>query len=223
MADAFIQDFKAATTTEDRNKIFAAFEDTHPSKEAVAEFYNTWGEGFYNVDMVNESYHNPASVCEEVCQLGLEKTVSILDAGAGTGAGGQALAAAGFSVIDGIDGSSGMLRKATALGVYRNLFCELIGDDRMQSTPDDSYDLIVSSGSFYPHHLPGSCLPALVRAVKPGGYLVLSSAPHNDEHVGLGQCVQKLKEENCICVIKATYVSKWYHDQDGTMWVLKKK
>ena len=67
--------------------------------------------------------------------------------GCGTGLSGAALAEAGFTTIDGSDLSPGMLDKARALGVYRDLW---LPDD----LPDRRYDAVAAVGVIGPGAAP---------------------------------------------------------------------
>eukprot|EP00992_Anisonema_acinus_P001993 TRINITY_DN10570_c0_g1_i1.p1 TRINITY_DN10570_c0_g1~~TRINITY_DN10570_c0_g1_i1.p1 ORF type:complete len:222 (+),score=62.37 TRINITY_DN10570_c0_g1_i1:69-734(+) len=218
---AFIETMKGETTPPQRIQLLHDFLETNPTPQQVEEFYDAWGPN-YDIDMKHVSYQNPKSVGDELASLGVDKSASILDVGAGTGEGGKKLADAGFKTIDGLDGSPLMLEKAKELGVYGKLFCQLVGEEPLADIPDNTYDVIVSSGSFYPYHMNGKCLPTLVRAVRPKGHLVLSSCPHSDEGVGLRPAVYALKDSGSIAVLKEEYIPKWYVNEDGTMYVLQK-
>ena len=217
----YLQRFENARSTDDRTRIFTEFENACPSPSELIEFYNAWGK-VYDVDMQNVKYVNPRLVAGEVSALhGNTKDISILDVGAGTGEGGKSLKSQGFVHIDALDASSGMLDLARKLGVHRQFFCELI-QEKIHSVKDESYDVVMSSGSFYPRHLEGKHVPVLLNAVKKGGHLIISSCPHNDNDMNVGGEVQRLKEANMLRVIKQAYVPDWYNGDDGSVWVLQR-
>jgi SAM-dependent methyltransferase len=96
----------------------------------------------------------------------------VLDVGAGTGLCGQALAARGIGPVDGTDISPQMLDQARAKGVYRHLFA---GDLLAGLTPPDGlYQGAVSSGTFTNGHVGPSGVDAVLDAVRPQGWIVLS-------------------------------------------------
>ena len=66
----------------------------------------------------------------------------------------------GYTNVDGFDGNAGMLEKAKALGLYKTLHQELLlPETPIKCIPENTYDALISSGAFYPHHLMGCYLP----------------------------------------------------------------
>jgi SAM-dependent methyltransferase len=208
----------------ERMDCFAEFETTIPSVELVKEFYDVWAS-HYDSDMVVVEYKNPVDVAVELEKLFPDnKDIKILDVGAGTGTGGKKLAELGFNNVDATDGSPQMLEIAKKLEVYKNVLPAevLVKGQRMLTVPVESYDVIVSSGSFYPFHLQGHHLACFLDCVKTGGVLILSSCPHNDKNVGLKPVVAQLEADGVINIIKETYIPKWFRDDDGTVFILEK-
>ena len=72
-------------------------------------------------------YRSPAAVSEVVRRL-LQPDARVLDAGAGTGLLGVALAKAGFTRLDAFDLSPGMLAEAARKNVYDDLRTGRLGD-----------------------------------------------------------------------------------------------
>ena len=91
----------------------------------------------------------------------------LLDAGAGTGMLGTELARRGFADMDASDLSPGMLERARAKGLYRDLRVAALGEPL--DVPDDTYDAVTVCGVFTPGHAPASSLDELVRITRPGG------------------------------------------------------
>jgi predicted TPR repeat methyltransferase len=208
----------------ERMDCFAEFETTVPSDELVKAFYDVWATD-YDTDMAAVEYKNPVDVAIELEKLFPDiKGIKILDVGAGTGVGGKKLAELGFNNVDATDGSPQMLEIAKKLGVYKNVLPAevLVKGQRMLTVPVESYDAIVSSGSFYPFHLQGHHLTCFLDCVRTGGVLVLSSCPHSDNGVGLKPMVAQLEADGVIKIIQETYIPKWYCDDDGTVFVLEK-
>ena len=75
----------------------------------------------------------------------------ILDAGCGTGLAGLELSQFGYTKIDGLDVSAGMLEHARNQGVYRQLFQKRIGVDNLSELP--SYQGVLCVGSFGLGHM----------------------------------------------------------------------
>jgi SAM-dependent methyltransferase len=152
------------------------------------------------------------------------RDIKILDVGAGTGTGGKKLAKLGFKNIDATDGSPEMLEIAKKLVVYENILPAevLVKGQRMLTVASETYDVIASSGSFYPFHLHGHHLACFVDCAKTGGVLVLSSCPYDDKNVGLKPVVAQLETDGIIKIIQETYVPKWFRNDDGTVFILEK-
>jgi predicted TPR repeat methyltransferase len=116
-------------------------------------------------------YRSPQAVAEIARRL-LEPEARILDAGAGTGLLGVALAEAGFSNLDGLDMSPEMLAQAARKNVYRDLREGRLGEPLEYE--GGAYDGVVSAGVLTTGHAPPSCLDELVRVTRAGGYLVFT-------------------------------------------------
>lgn len=217
---------KGGMTPRERMDCFSEFEKTIPSGKLVEEFYDIWAPD-YNEDMIVAKYENPVDVCELLSKMipeGERSQYKILDLGAGTGTGGVKLVEAGFTNVDATDGSSGMLELAKKLAVYTNVLPAemLVFGKKMTTIAPDTYDIIVSSGSFYPFHLQGPHVKCFLDCVKTGGLIVISACPHNDKDIGLKPVIKELADDGFIEVLHEVYVPKWYQDDDGTVWGLKK-
>ncbi|GJM20526.1 MAG: hypothetical protein DHS20C15_04410 [Planctomycetota bacterium] len=97
----------------------------------------------------------------------------LLDAGAGTGLAGAALAKLGHQHLSGYDLSPDMLEQARAKGVYERLAVADLGvplDDDI----DDSYDGAILVGVFSFGQAPAHTLDEIVRVVRPGGFVVFT-------------------------------------------------
>ncbi|XP_069119174.1 uncharacterized protein [Argopecten irradians] len=60
-----------------------------------------------------------------------------------------------------------------AVNVYNNIYCDYFTSQPTPGLTNDSYDAIVSSGSFLPGHIPAECLIEAVRLVKKGGLICI--------------------------------------------------
>lgn len=93
--------------------------------------------------------------------------VKILDLGAGTGLAAVELKKHGFTNIDAIDVSQGMLDKAREKNVYKNYICEAVTDKRLD-IPTGTYDSIISGGTISSGYVKPSAFNEILRLVKPG-------------------------------------------------------
>ena len=116
-------------------------------------------------------YRSPAAVAS-VARCHLAPDAQILDVGAGTGLLGVALAAEGFSRLDGLDFSPSMLEQAARKGVYRELREGRLGDRLPYGT--GAFDGVVSAGVLTVGHAPATSLDELVRVTRRGGHVVFT-------------------------------------------------
>jgi predicted TPR repeat methyltransferase len=107
-----------------------------------------------------------------VCARLLARDARILDAGAGTGLLGAALAETGFAHLDALDLSPAMLAEAERKGIYGTLTEARLGD-RLPYEPG-SYDAVVACGVLTTGHAPASCLDELVRITRSEGHVIFT-------------------------------------------------
>eukprot|EP00095_Tigriopus_kingsejongensis_P009952 snap_masked-scaffold17_size721972-processed-gene-0.12 protein:Tk09952 transcript:snap_masked-scaffold17_size721972-processed-gene-0.12-mRNA-1 annotation:"sugar transporter erd6-like 16-like" len=82
-------------------------------------------------------YRYPDTLCEEFLNLKLDKDVRILDVACGAGNVAYILKDHGYTNIDGLDPSSGLLKAAQTKKLFKNTFCCYVSQD--EKTPiDDS-------------------------------------------------------------------------------------
>jgi len=85
----------------------------------------------------------------------------------------------GYTCIDGLDLSKGMLTKAEGLGIYRELMQEDL--TRRTSIQDGVYPSLICVGSFASGHLGPEHLREIIRVVRPNAPIVIyMNAEHFD-------------------------------------------
>ena len=97
---------------------------------------------------------------------------AVLDAGAGTGLVGLALAEYGFRNLTAMDLSEGMLQEAREKNVYKKLDQMILGDPLRYKT--DSFDAVISVGVMTLGHAGPNSFNELLRITKPEGYIVFT-------------------------------------------------
>lgn len=173
----------------------AGLRDLSRDSEDVARYYDDWAED-YDRTLRQWQYEAPEQVAERL-RAELEPEAVILDAGCGTGLSGQALAAVGFTTIDGMDISVHSLELARAHNVYRDLKCV-----DMQKPPlpygDDIHDGLVCVGVMT--YLPdgAAVLREFARILKPGGCIILTQRDHLFEERGFGDVLAELEKEGVL-------------------------
>ena len=146
---------------------------TDPSD--VEALYDEWA-GRYDDDVTANGYATPARCAAALATHLPDRGAPILDFACGTGLSGAALAAEGFTVIDGVDLSDAMLRAARARGLYRCL-TKIAPDDPLPARPGD-YVAIAAIGAVSPGAAPAHYLDMLLDCLAPGGLLLLSYNDH---------------------------------------------
>lgn len=137
----------------------------------LAARYDEWAQS-YETDMGDHS--GPQEAVDVLARYTAPGSL-ILDAGCGTGLAGQLLAARGYTQIEGLDLSAGMLREAAAKGCYKALHQLTLGEPL--NLPSATYDAILCIGVFARAHAPSASLYELLRITKPGGYIVFTLRP----------------------------------------------
>lgn len=126
----------------------------------------------YDRDVVDGMDYRSSKALTATVRRLLRADARILDAGVGTGELGTALATAGFTHLDGLDLSPGMLEVAARKGVYRDLREGRLGEPLVYET--DAYDAVVSSGVLTVGHAPAESLDELVRVTRSGGHVIFT-------------------------------------------------
>ena len=91
-----------------------------------------------------------------------------MDAGAGTGLVGVELRKFGFTTIDALDISPGMLNEAKKKKVYKRFICASLSDQRIPEVETGEYDVLICVGVFAIAHVPPVALLEMTRMVRPG-------------------------------------------------------
>ena len=135
--------------------------------------YADWAKT-YDCDFAeNMGYALPIRVADAfAAKLNGSQNGRILDVGAGTGLVGQRLNSHDYSNIDGLDISPEMLEVARAKGCYENM---IEGDllSRLLIL-DNTYNYIISAGTFTHGHVGASALDELLRISKPGALFCIA-------------------------------------------------
>ena len=139
--------------------------------DSSRDIYDDWSDS-YDAHLLDDfGYISPRVAVEALGETTTRRDLEVIDFGCGTGLVGIALSQAGFTSIDGIDISEGMLAQARAKRVYRNLLC---GDLTASIALDDAvYDAALCIGSMGAGHIGAQHLPELIRPLRQGGVFVI--------------------------------------------------
>jgi len=140
--------------------------------EELRNKYNTWAQS-YEIDVDRHWRFMTINVAKALEKLLPAKDSPILDAGAGTGLVGEALASLGYDRVIAADISEEMLNIASQKQVYKALYHYDLQDGR-SVFPDESFDAIVAAGVFAYAHAGVDVLHNLIPLLKKGGLFLMT-------------------------------------------------
>ncbi|BBU56574.1 class I SAM-dependent DNA methyltransferase [Mameliella alba] len=143
--------------------------------EETRDLYDAWAKT-YDAAVEGEGYATPRRCAEALHAFMPDTTAPILDFGCGTGLSGLALRLAGFTTIDGVDLSPGMLELARERQTYRNL--SRIGTD---DPLPEGYAAIAAIGVIGAGAAPLNALERIFDALDAGAMCVFSFNDHTLE------------------------------------------
>lgn len=158
-----------------------------PVEETIA-VYTDWADD-YDKDVTERGYLTPARIADALTAFLPDTTARILDFGCGTGISGVALAARGYSNIDGTDITAEMLTKAEPKGIYKTLWT---GEPGAQPAMPGTYDAIVAAGVVSLGAAPPETLSQLIDSLAKDGVIALS---YNDPTLENGSYDAVLNDE----------------------------
>ncbi len=165
---------------------------TSKDNNELTERYDKWAAD-YDCDLDEVFGWIAPERAVEVCSRLVPKEARVLDAGAGTGLVGQALAACGYADLVAADLSAGMLKEARKKGVYREFHQFVMGEDLEFKT--NSFDAVISVGVLTLGHAPASSFDELIRAAKPGGHIIFTLRADLHAPGGFKEKQEALKQE----------------------------
>lgn len=145
-----------------------------PGAEAV-DFYDDWADS-YDEELGAKGYVTPQRCAEALIAMGADPAQPILDIGCGTGVSGAALAAAGFTTIDGVDPSPEMLARARDKSIYRAV--REIDPLAPLVAPEGAYVNAMAAGVLSPGLAPPEALDQIFEFLPAGGRLAFSLNDH---------------------------------------------
>lgn len=139
----------------------------------------------------------------------------VLDAGAGTGAAGEALTELGFNDLVAVDLSEDMLDRARPKGLYSQL---LVADLSLpvDSFVDDSFDAAILVGVFSYGQAPAETLDEIVRLVRPGGAIAFTMRTdfYAEDAMGVRSRMRELERKGRWHLLECTEPSPYLPGKD---------
>ena len=182
---------------------------------AMVDFYRKWAEDYDKQMLEGLGYVSPTKIAQLLGKFVVDTGASIFDIGCGTGLTCVYLAEKGFSNLDGIDISPDMVRVAGERGIYREL---LVGDvNQVLERDSNSYDAVISSGTFTHGHVGPEPLDEIFRILRPGG--LLACTVHHDlwESMGFKSRLDLLVEQG-TAIREQLFEDKYYKDGPKEGW-----
>ena len=165
-------------------------------RQVLANKYDAWS--YLYDDELDQSYRiSPIESARALAQVLSDKQARILDAGAGTGMVGEALAELGYSNLTAVDLSANMLQVAKKKQVYQALYRGDL-ESALNFAQPNSFDAIISVGVFTFGHASPQSLDNLFSLLKSGGYFVLTvRVDYYESNESLRQIIQQLDWKLC--------------------------
>ena len=163
--------------------------------------YDEWANEYDSNIEGDFGYVMPRIAAETFSRF-VSKDAKVLDAGAGTGLVGVELNRLGFSDIEAMDMSRGMLEEARAKKVYCGFHQMTMGEPLGFET--NRYDAVIGVGVLTLGHAPAHSFDELVRVTKPGGYVAFTLRPDVYEQNGFRERQELLESEGKWEVVEVT-------------------
>ena len=182
---------------------------------SMVDFYRKWAEDYDKQMLEGLGYVSPTKIAQLLGDFVTDTQASIFDIGCGTGLTCVYLAEKGFTHLDGIDISPDMVRVAGERGIYREL---LVGDVNLPlERESNSYDAVISSGTFTHGHVGPEPLDEIFRILRPGG--LLACTVHHDlwESMGFNSSLNSLVEQG-TAIREQLFEDKYYKDGPPEGW-----
>ncbi|WP_433787918.1 class I SAM-dependent DNA methyltransferase [Actinomycetospora sp. CA-101289] len=162
----------------------------------VRRLYDDWAATYEDVDVAGLMGHPDASRVADVVTEIAGPGADVLDAACGTGLVGAELAERGFTSIDGLDLSPGMIHRARRRRVYHDLGPA----DLRDGVPGASakFDVVTCRGGFAPGHLGPRALTGFARVVRVGGVLVAAVDDATWAAHGYAEAVDRLRAQGLV-------------------------
>ena len=185
----------------------------------VRSFYDEAAGDYDKVLLAQVGYVSPTICAHAIAPYLADNEARLIDLGCGTGLAGEALAALGYTTIDGVDISTGML----ALAKARSCYTKLSHADLNAGTdiPGQCYAAAVSVGVFGQHVLPAA-LDEAIRIVESGGVVCFSVNERAFDDYGFRDKVGTLGAEGRATCLSLTREPYHRHENiDGWVCVLR--
>lgn len=161
------------------------------NQQSLRDKYDAWSR-IYDAELDKPYRISPILSARVLAGVLPNKEARILDAGAGTGMVGEALAKLGYSNIVGVDLSEEMLEVARNKQVYRALHQGNL-EEPLKFAATENFDAIIAVGVFTFGHVPIEALYNLFPLLKTGGYFLLTvRGDYHDDNPAVREVIKGL-------------------------------
>ena len=160
--------------------------------QQLQDRYDEWAKE-YDDDLESDFGYVIPRMAAETFERFVSKDAATLDAGAGTGLVGVELNRLGYSNLEAMDLSSGMLDEARRKGVYSGFHQMVMGEPLGFSA--GRFDAAICVGVLTLGHAPARSLDELARVVKPGGFVAFTLRPDVYERDGFKEKQRQLESD----------------------------
>ncbi len=185
------------------------------TRDDLKQLYADWAET-YDADHDTVGFFGHRLTAEVLArQLTRRDAARVLDAGAGTGAAGEALAGLGFKDLVAVDLSDAMLARAREKGVYSQT---MVADLSLpvDAFGDDAFDAAVLVGVFSYGQAPAEALDEIIRMVRPGGVVAftLRTDFYGEDAMGVRTKMQLLERRGTWHLLETTEPAPYLPGKD---------
>ncbi len=166
------------------------------NRESMKIFYAKWAQEYDQQMIGGLNYSSPGLIAAKMMAHLDDRDAKILDLGCGTGLTVCTLMEQGYTNLYGIDLSREMVAVANCKGLYRGL---KVGDVNLPlEYESDSFDGVISSGTFTHGHVGPEPLDEICRILKPAG--ILACTVHKDlwESLGFADKFEQLENQSIL-------------------------
>lgn len=187
------------------------------SQDDLVDLYALWSDS-YDEDHEAIGYFGHRLTAEVFARHCGETEARVLDAGAGTGAGGVELAKRGFTRLTALDLSAEMLEKARAKGVFEELYQADLGVP-LDTFESDRFDGAILVGVFSYGQAPAHALEEIVRIVRPGGMIAFTMRQDffDEDAMGVRSFMEELEEAGAWRRVELSEPHQYLPKKDPTV------
>jgi len=205
--------------------IFGSTTNTH-YRTKLFDHWPTYLEDFNECKEIM-GYRYPETLVDEFLTLKVPTDAKILDVACGPGNVAFILKDHGYSNIDGLDPSSGLLAAAMEKKLYQETICCYVSPDEKTPIVDNKYDVLLCSAGMFPGSIVPQAFTELLRITKPGGIIAWNIADgyegFNDFFTTYDEIYQKLIKDGSWAEVQGVKkLENMLFEDAGYTYVMKK-